>query len=88
MTTSSSSLRRERIVIKKFINRFTLFAVLILIAVGLYRFVIHPGTYTYDTAIKNGDVVMGAGGVANVEKLHEFIENLEHGQFDQIRITA
>lgn len=72
----------------KSIKRITLFAVIFLVAVGFYWLLIRPNTYTYDTALKNGDVVMGAGGVANVEKLYAFIDNVELKKSDQIRITA
>lgn len=55
---------------------------------GAYWFIIHPKTYNYDTAVKNGDVVMGASGLANIDKLHSFIKNVENMQPDKIRITA
>ena len=82
------TLKREWIVVSKSVPKYMLLAVLSIVVVGLYWLLIRPNTYTYDTALKNGDVVMGAGGVANVEKLYAFIENTEHSQADQIRITA
>lgn len=62
--------------------------ILALIAIAFYWFVIHPNTYRYHTAVKNGDVVMGPSGKKNVEKLYTFIKNVEIKQADKIRITA
>lgn len=61
---------------------------LALITMGIYWYVIHPHTYKYDTAVSNGDVVMGPSGAVNVEKLHDFIKKVENKQPDKIRITA
>jgi len=72
----------------KSVTKYMLLAVLSIVVVGLYWLLIRPNTYSYDTALKNGEVVMGASGVANVEKLHVFIENTKRGQAVQIRITA
>jgi hypothetical protein len=72
----------------KSIRRLILYTVLFLIIAGFYWVAIRPNAYPYESALKNGDVVMGASGVANVEKLYAFIENLEQNQADQIRITA
>lgn len=64
------------------------FLVLTLIATGVYWFLIHPTSYKYNTAVRNGDVVMGPVGFANVEKFHTFIKNVENKQSDKIRIAA
>lgn len=61
---------------------------MVLISVGIYWFVIHTNSYNYNTAIKNGDVVMGASGLANVANLHTFIEKVRNSQPDKIRVTA
>ena len=82
------ALEKERIFVGKQIQKYLLLAVFIFIVIGFYRFLIYQNTYPYVTALKNGDVVMGAGGVANVEKLYTFIDNLEHDQADSIQITA
>ena len=74
--------------LKTTVKKVILISVLLMIAALFYWTLIHPNTYPYETAVKNGDVVMGAGGVANVEKLYKFIENTENSQADQIRITA
>ncbi|HCL03021.1 MAG TPA: hypothetical protein DHW61_11535 [Lachnoclostridium phytofermentans] len=73
---------------RKIVKICTLIIVLALTFGGVYWFIIHPKTYKYDTAVKNGDVVMGAGGSANVGKFHSFIKNVENKQPDKIRITA
>lgn len=65
---------------------FSLF--LIIFVIGIYWFVIHPSSYKYDTAVKNGDIVMGAGGIQNIDKLYNFINSIENGRTDKIRITA
>ena len=70
------------------VKKVILFSVLIMIAAFFYWTWIRPNTYPYETAVKNGDVVMGAGGVENVEKLYAFMENTENSRVDQIRITA
>ncbi|MBK1812158.1 DUF4362 domain-containing protein [Clostridium sp. YIM B02505] len=72
----------------KLFKIFVAFLVLTLIVVGIYWLIIHPKSYSYDTAVGNGDVVMGAGGKANIEKFHSFIKNVQNKQTDKIRITA
>jgi hypothetical protein len=73
---------------KKTIKRIIAFVSFALVTIGIYWYVIHPNSYRYDTAVRNGDVVMGAGGLANVEKFHTFIANVKNKQPDKIRITA
>lgn len=43
--------------------------------------------YTYETAIKNGDVVAINGKQHNTEKLEQFLENVENDKKDKIRIV-
>ena len=73
---------------RKIIKSVIIASGLALIAIGAYWFLIHPNSYKYDTAVKNGDVVMGASGLKNVKKFHAFIEKVENKQSDKVRITA
>lgn len=73
---------------KKTIKGAIIFLVVALMSIGTYLVIIYPNSYNYDTAVKNGDVVMGAGGPDNVDKLHAFIMKVENKQSDKIRITA
>ncbi len=75
-------------VVKKIVIICILIIVLVPTMIGVYWFIIHPKSYDYDKAIKNGDVVMGPGGLVNVDKFHSFINNVENKQPDKIRITA
>jgi hypothetical protein len=75
-------------IMKKIVKIGFSFIVLILTISGAYWFIIHPKSYDYDKAVKNGDVVMGAGGLVNVDKFHSFIKNVENKQPDKLRITA
>lgn len=59
-----------------------------LLGVVIYRYLISPTSYEYETAIKNGDVVSGPNGNANVDKLYKFVENVESMNEDKIRITV
>jgi hypothetical protein len=43
--------------------------------------------YDYNTAVKNGDIVDLHGKVTNVDRLKEFIKNIESKHKDKIRIT-
>jgi hypothetical protein len=43
--------------------------------------------YRYETAIKNGDIVGFNGSKYNIKKLDQFMENVEKGKKDKIRIT-
>ena len=73
---------------KKIVRICIFIIVIVPTIIGLYWFIIHPKSYDYDKAIKNGDVVMGAGGLTNVDKFHSFIMNVENKKPDKIRITA
>ncbi|MDO9593194.1 MAG: DUF4362 domain-containing protein [Erysipelotrichaceae bacterium] len=73
---------------RKIVKRLMVIIFLALTFVGVYWFAIHPNSYKYDTAIKNGDVVMWAGGLVNLDKFHAFIKNMENKQPEKIRITA
>ncbi|PKM93106.1 MAG: hypothetical protein CVU84_17505 [Firmicutes bacterium HGW-Firmicutes-1] len=53
-----------------------------------YWFIIHPNSYDYNTAVNNGDVVMGPEGPINKEGLIQYIKNVELKQIEKIRITA
>jgi hypothetical protein len=44
--------------------------------------------YTYETAIKNGDVVDFHRDQYNTEKLEKFMENVQNGIKDKVRITG
>lgn len=59
-----------------------------MISVGMYWFLIHPKSYKAELAIKNGDVVLWAGGLANTDKLHAFIRHVEDQLPDKIRIAT
>jgi hypothetical protein len=43
--------------------------------------------YTSETAIKNGDIVDVHGKQYNAEKLEKFVENVQNGIKDKVRIT-
>jgi hypothetical protein len=73
---------------KRVVKICILIIVLIPTIIGVYWFMIHPKSYNSDKAVKNGDVVMGPGGLVNVDKFHSFIKNVENQQPDKIRITA
>lgn len=77
---------------KKTVEKVVIICILIIVLVPtiiwVYWFKIHPNSYNYDKAVKNGDVVMGAGRLANVDKFHSFIKHVENRQPDKIRITA
>lgn len=73
---------------KRIIKICIFIIVLVPTIIGVYWFIIHPKSYDYDKAVKNGDVVNGAGGLANVDKFHTFIKNVDNKKPDKIRITA
>ncbi len=73
---------------KKVVKTSISIIALVLIISGVYWYIIHPHSYNYDTAVKNGDVVAGADGLKNVDQFHAFIKNVENKQPDKIRITA
>ncbi len=54
----------------------------------IYWFLIHPNSYKFDTAVKNGDIVMGPAGKRNVDRLHVFITNIVEKRPDTVRITT
>ena len=51
-------------------------------------FLIHPNTYKYKTAAKNNNVVNSFQGNVNVDKLYNFISNVESKKQDKIRIVS
>lgn len=67
---------------------FALYLLLSLAFIVFYWFSFHPKSYNYNTAVNNGDVVMGAAGKVNIEKFHDFIKSVENKQRDIVRITA
>lgn len=60
----------------------------LVVFVCLWWFVIHPNSYEYKTAVKNGDVVMGPEGTVNADELFKFIESIEQKRKGNIRITT
>jgi hypothetical protein len=85
--TSCISEQREK-VMRKTVKTIMFILFLAVTFIGVYWFVLHPNSYKYDTAVKNGDVVMWAGGLENLDKFHGFIKNVENKQPGEIRITA
>jgi hypothetical protein len=73
---------------KKLLLAFT--AIVIVIGMMLIKENIptyNKAPYTFETAIKNGDIVNMHGKRYNIEKLDKFIENVNKGKKDKIRIT-
>lgn len=73
---------------KKIVKICIFIIVLVPTIIMVYWFLIHPNSYDYNKAVKNGDVVMWAGGLSNVDKFHSFIKDVENKQPGKIRITA
>lgn len=73
---------------KPVVDPSTLCLLMLLLAIGVYWFIIHPHTYKVSHAVKNGDVVMGPGKDYNIEKFDTFINNVSNKTHDEIRITA
>jgi hypothetical protein len=73
---------------RKIVKKIIPCLALIFVMFGVYWFVIHPNTYKLNTAVNNGDVVMGPEGLVNLEKFHVFVKNIENKHPDQIRITT
>ena len=46
-----------------------------------------PGKYNYEDAVKNGDVVDLHGKMINTDKLNNFVDNVDKGHQDKVRIT-
>lgn len=73
---------------KRSLKYLAIILILAVVFIFLYWFAIHTNSYDYDTAVKNGDVVMGPEGSVNEEGFYKFIENVDSKQTEKIRITA
>jgi hypothetical protein len=65
-------------------------SVIMIFAIGCRRdnkSAYNKSPYTSETAIKNGDIVDIHGKQYNAEKLEKFIENVQNGTKDKVRIT-
>lgn len=53
----------------------------------LFLYFVYPYSYSEEKALKNGDVIVGAGG-GNADRFYEFLQNVKDKQPDTIRITV
>jgi hypothetical protein len=75
-------------VMSKTMKKVIIFVFLVLTIIGTYWFLIHPNTYKYKTAARNNNVVNSLSGNVNVNKLYNFIRNVENKKQDKIRIVS
>lgn len=61
--------------------------IVVVFVIGIAAYGILHKQYSYDSAVKNGDVVFTLGKKANMEKLYSFIDNIDNRKPDKIRIT-